>query len=257
MSSNNKKDPPMEPFHPGDKQTTDTTRTGTSSSSNDKKDGNGRPKEDLDNEPSTAPADSVTGVTTATSSNSPHDRAIRKPRHHAKRKVDPELNNGTTTATTSTRMEENATPGHRETREQDIEENLYMDSSSDDDSLTPGAVHVGGVLNTLDSTRTFSESSIVDRPQQPVAVPSVLHLVAELVPETDDVQAEVERLREELQLEREERENPVVVIASSAEPMVEGTNFTKRKTMIYCGIAAFFVVIGVVVGWIPHPTTIR
>jgi hypothetical protein len=88
---------------------------------------------------------------------------------------------------------------------------------------------------------------MVDEPQQPVAVPSALHLVAELVPETDDVQAEVERLREELRLEREERENTVVVVASSAEPMVEENNFTKRKTMIYCGIAVF-VVIGVAVG---------
>jgi hypothetical protein len=39
----------------------------------------------------------------------------------------------------------------------------------------------------------------------------------------------------------------VVVVASSAKPMVEENNFTKRKTMIYCGIAAF-VVIGVAVG---------
>jgi hypothetical protein len=55
-------------------------------------------------------------------------------------------------------------------------------------------------------------------------------------------------LREELQLEREERENTVVVVASSAEPIVEENNFTKRKKIINCGIAVFFVAIGVVVG---------
>jgi hypothetical protein len=138
---------------------------------------------------------------------------------------------------------------------QDLEENLYVDSSSDDDSLTPGAVrYVRGVINTSDSSRTFSESNIVDDLKQPVAdramatMSSVLHLVAELVPETDNFQSENERLREELQLEREERENTVVVVATSAEPMVEETNFTKRKTMIYRGIAVFFVVIGVAVG---------
>jgi hypothetical protein len=117
---------------------------------------------------------------------------------------------------------------------------------------TPGAVQVGGVMNTLDSTRNCSESNIVDEPEQPAAdratatMPSVLHLVAELVPETDDVEAEVERLRKELQLEREERENTVLVVASSAEPMVEENNFTKRKRMIYRSVAVF-VVIGVAV----------
>jgi hypothetical protein len=48
-------------------------------------------------------------------------------------------------------MEEDAKPGHRDTRAaQDIEENIYVDSSSDDDSVTPGAllVHVGGVIST-------------------------------------------------------------------------------------------------------------
>jgi hypothetical protein len=281
MSSNNKKDPPMDQ---GDEKTADSIRTTSSSNKKkDDKDRKGRPKEDSD-EPSTAPADSVTGVTTASSSNS-HDRAIRKPRHHARRKGgDPELDYGTTkedpdklstapadsvtgvTTATSSKSHDGAIvrkPGYRETRaaQEDIENNLYVDSSSDDDSLTPGAVHVGGVMKTLDSTRTFSESVIVDEPQQPAAdravatMPSVLHLVAELVPETDDVQAENERLREELQLEREEREkqqqkdiNTVVAVASSAEPIVEENNFTKRKTMIYCGIAAVFVLIGVAVG---------
>jgi hypothetical protein len=127
-----------------------------------------------------------------------------------------------------------------------------MDSSSDDDSLTLEAEHVGGVLNTFDATLTFSESNTVDEPEQAAADramatrPSVLDLVAELIPETDDVEAENERLREELQLEREERENNVLVVASSAEPRVEENNFTKRKTTIYRSMAVF-AVIGVAV----------
>jgi hypothetical protein len=189
---------------------------------------NGTSKEHPD-EPSTALADIVTGVTTATTSSN---------------------SNSQDRATTSTSMEEDVKPGYRETRAaQDIEENLYVDFSSDDDSLTPGAVHVGGVMNTLDSTRTFSESNIVDEPEQPAAdramatMPSVLHLVAELVPETDDLQAEIERFREEVKKEREQQENSLVVVAISAEPMVEENNFTNCKRMIYCGIAAFVVIV--------------
>jgi hypothetical protein len=198
MSSNNKKDPLMEPFLPGDEKTSDTTRTSTFSrkKKKDDKDNKVRPKEDQD-KPSAAPVGIVTGATIATSSNN-HDRAIRKPRHDRRKKKDPEFNNGTSTATSS--MEEDAKPGHRERRrEQDIENNVYVDSSSDDDSLSPGAVRVGGVINTLDSTRTFSASVMLDEPQQPVAdrtmatIPSVLHIVAELVPETDDVENQTTR----------------------------------------------------------------
>jgi hypothetical protein len=88
-------------------------------------------------------------------------------------------------------------------------------------------------------------------------MPSALHLVAELVPETDDFQAENERLQEELQLEWEGREKTVVVVASSSKPMIEENNFSKRRTMIYCGIVAFVVirvVVGVAVGVTGAPT---
>jgi hypothetical protein len=230
MSSNNKKDPPMEPFHPKDERTTDTT--GTTSSSY--KDGKGQPKEDPDDKPSTAPADRVA-----------------MDRSELERQKAAEMRDRSRDVLAWTR-DSNASDQSDSHWSAD-DEVVSVDSSSDDNSLTPGAMHVGGVINTLDSTRTFSESNIVDEPPQLVAdramatVPSVPHLVAELVPETDNDKDEIKVLQELLRQEREERTNTVVVVASSAEPMVEGTNFIKRKTMIYCGIAAF-VIIGVVVG---------